>query len=93
MDEFYFSGAPQALLQSCVTFGAFSFIIEGLNKQQPALAQSLSTRNRSEQLNSHLRPSFALPLQLPLPAELKGAFSSFRESLKKQNKGAFPTAF
>ncbi|KAI6690614.1 hypothetical protein NL676_027442 [Syzygium grande] len=37
-----FPGAPQALLQSCLTFGAFSFIIEGLNKQQPALAYPIA---------------------------------------------------
>ncbi|XVF70791.1 hypothetical protein PTKIN_Ptkin11bG0190200 [Pterospermum kingtungense] len=81
-----FPGAPQSLLQSCLTFGAFSFIIEGLNKQQPALAHSFSSRNKS-------RPHpLALPLSLPLPDELKGAFSSFCKSLGKPNKGRFPTA-
>ncbi|KAK6229814.1 hypothetical protein QUC31_001674 [Theobroma cacao] len=79
-------GAPQALLQSCLTFGAFSFIIEGLNKQQPALAHSFSVRNKSGP-----RP-MALPLSLPLPDELKGAFSSFCNSLVKPNKGRFPPA-
>ncbi|XWS51795.1 hypothetical protein CRYUN_Cryun11dG0013500 [Craigia yunnanensis] len=81
-----FPGAPQALLQSCLTFGAFSFIMEGLNKQQPALAHSFSVRNKS---GSH---PLALPLSLPLPDELKGAFSSFCKSLVKPNKGRFPTA-
>ncbi|CAD6269998.1 unnamed protein product [Miscanthus lutarioriparius] len=33
-----FPGAPQTLIQSCLTFGTFSYIIEKLNKQQPALA-------------------------------------------------------
>ncbi|KAK9673785.1 hypothetical protein RND81_12G189400 [Saponaria officinalis] len=35
-----FPGAPQALLQSCVTFGAFNFILDGLNRKQSALAHS-----------------------------------------------------
>ncbi|XWS09721.1 hypothetical protein CRYUN_Cryun39dG0013500 [Craigia yunnanensis] len=85
-----FPGAPQALLQSCLTFGAFSFIIEGLNKQQPALAHSFSVRNKSGHYKGP-RP-LALPLSLPLPDELKGAFSSFCKSLVKPNKGGFPTA-
>ncbi|KAE8733552.1 Mitochondrial import inner membrane translocase subunit TIM22-3 [Hibiscus syriacus] len=77
-----FPGAPQALLQSCLTFGAFSFIIEGLNKQQPALAHPFSARNE----NTHYkvpRSTLALPLSIPLPVELKGAFSSFCKSLVK----------
>ncbi|KAK8542645.1 hypothetical protein V6N12_015232 [Hibiscus sabdariffa] len=76
-----FPGAPQALLQSCLTFGAFSFIIEGLNKQQQALAHPFSVRN----VNAHYkRPrTLALPLSIPLPDELKGAFSSFCKSLVK----------
>lgn len=86
-----FPGAPQALLQSCLTFGAFSFIIEGLNKQQPALAHPFSARMKSKR--REIRPSMVLPLQFPLPDELKGAFSSFCKSLQKRNKGAFPTAF
>ncbi|XP_039032335.1 chloroplastic import inner membrane translocase subunit TIM22-2-like, partial [Hibiscus syriacus] len=81
-----FPGAPQALLQSCLTFGAFSFIMEGLKKQQPALAHSFSPRNKSG-----TRP-LALPLSLPLPDELKGAFSSFFKSLVKPNKGSSWTA-
>ncbi|KAL4351489.1 hypothetical protein GQ457_06G022000 [Hibiscus cannabinus] len=81
-----FPGAPQALLQSCLTFGAFSFIMEGLNKQQPALAHSFHARNESR---TH---PLALPLSLPLPDELKGAFSSFCKSLVKPNKGGFSTA-
>ncbi|WVZ02931.1 hypothetical protein V8G54_023737, partial [Vigna mungo] len=60
--------APQALFQSCLTFGAFSFIIEGLNKQQTALAVPMSSKKRSVQYNT--RPPLALSLQLPLPEEL-----------------------
>ncbi|XP_024032561.1 mitochondrial import inner membrane translocase subunit TIM22-2-like, partial [Morus notabilis] len=85
-----FPGAPQALLQSCLTFGAFSFIIEGLNKQQPALAHPFSARTKSQRHDIH--PPMALPLQFPLPNELKGAFSSFCKSLQKRDKGAIPTA-
>ncbi|XP_028758494.1 chloroplastic import inner membrane translocase subunit TIM22-2 [Neltuma alba] len=84
-----FPGAPQALLQSCLTFGAFSFIIEGLNKQQPALAHSFSRKTRTQHSTAHPPPS-ALPLQFPLPDEMRGAFSFFYESLKKRSKGPFP---
>ncbi|KAL0443308.1 UNVERIFIED_CONTAM: Chloroplastic import inner membrane translocase subunit TIM22-2 [Sesamum latifolium] len=72
-----FPGAPQALLQSCLTFGAFSFIIEGLNKQQPALAQPLSLRVNRQHYG--VLP----PLALPLPSELKESFSSFCRSIRK----------
>ncbi|XP_019426233.1 PREDICTED: mitochondrial import inner membrane translocase subunit TIM22-2-like [Lupinus angustifolius] len=84
-----FPGAPQALLQSCVTFGAFSFIIEGLNKQQPALAHPIL---RKTSVHNNTRPPLALRLQLPLPDEMKGAFSLFYESLKSCRKGTFPTS-
>ncbi|KAL1347652.1 hypothetical protein HN51_023704 [Arachis hypogaea] len=83
-----FPGAPQALLQSCLTFGAFSFIMEGLNKQQPALAVPIS---RKTSLQHNTRPPLILPLQFPLPDEMKGAFSFFCESLKKRSKGAHGT--
>ncbi|MBA0771016.1 hypothetical protein Gotri_019549 [Gossypium trilobum] len=80
-------GTPQTLLQSCLTFGALSFILEGLNKQQPAaLAHSFSVRNKNE-----TRP-LALPISLPLPDELKGPFSSFCKSLVKPNKGSSRSA-
>lgn len=85
-----FAGAPQALLQSCLTFGAFSFIMEGLNKQQPALAVPMSWKKRSVQYSA--RPPLALSLQLPLPEELKEAFSFFSESLKQRSKGSYPTS-
>lgn len=85
-----FAGAPQALLQSCLTFGAFSFIMEGLNKQQPALAVPMSLKKGSVQYNA--RPPLALSLQLPLPEELKEAFSFFSESLKQRSKGSYPTS-
>nr|AHY23250.1 hypothetical protein [Fallopia multiflora] len=77
-----FPGTPQTLIQSCVTFGAFSFILEGLNKrQQTALALSYplleSGRGHQDAVSS---------LAFPLPADLKTSFSSFRLSLKKPKK-------
>ncbi|XP_037494603.1 chloroplastic import inner membrane translocase subunit TIM22-2 isoform X2 [Jatropha curcas] len=90
-------GAPQALLQSCLTFGAFSFIIEGLNKQQPALAHSFAVRKKrhyhdASRLEYRNAPhSFSLPLSVALPNELKAAFSFFCKSLKKPT-GNFPAS-
>ncbi|KAL9254313.1 Chloroplastic import inner membrane translocase subunit TIM22-2-like protein [Drosera capensis] len=78
-----FPGPPQALLQSCLTFGAFSFIMEGLNKRQPALAHSRSLHG------SHSRVDALPSLAIPLPNELKAHFSSFCESLKKFEKRSF----
>ncbi|MFS7940808.1 putative mitochondrial import inner membrane translocase subunit TIM22 [Helianthus anomalus] len=81
-----FPGTPQALLQSCVTFGAFSFIIEGLNKRQPAMAHSISSRPRRGQEDHGILP----PLSFPLPSELKDSFSFFcktiDQSCKKVNR-------
>ncbi|KAH1083800.1 hypothetical protein J1N35_023561 [Gossypium stocksii] len=78
--HFYRAGT---LLQTLLTFGALSFILEGLNKQQPAAqAHSFSVRNKNE---TH---PLALPISLPLPDELKGPFSSFCKSLVKPNKGS-----
>ncbi|KAL8131701.1 chloroplastic import inner membrane translocase subunit TIM22-2-like [Apium graveolens] len=79
-----FPGAPQALLQGCLTFGAFSFIIEGLNKQQPALA--LASSRRRTKASHHYGP--LPPLSIPLPNELKESFSFFVKSLSKRDVGA-----
>ncbi|RID69188.1 hypothetical protein BRARA_C01294 [Brassica rapa] len=81
------AGAPQAMLQSCITFGAFSFILEGLNKRQTALAHSVSLRH--DQSRS-LKDELPLSLALPIHEEIKGAFSSFCDSLTKPKKLAFP---
>ncbi|CAH2069802.1 unnamed protein product [Thlaspi arvense] len=83
-----FPGAPQAMLQSCLTYGAFSYILEGLNKRQTALAHSVSLRHQSRSLKDDL----PLSLALPNPEEIKGAFSSFCKSLTKPKKLAFPRA-
>ncbi|KAI7756346.1 hypothetical protein M8C21_016961 [Ambrosia artemisiifolia] len=79
-----FPGTPQALLQSCVTFGAFSFIIEGLNKRQPAMAHSFSSRPRRGQQDHGILP----PLSFPLPSELKESFSFFCKTIDQSRKKA-----
>ncbi|XP_020243989.1 mitochondrial import inner membrane translocase subunit TIM22-2-like [Asparagus officinalis] len=76
-----FPGAPQALLQSCVTFGAFSCIMEGLNKQQPALAHSLLASNGSISAHQNVLP----PFTLPLPHDIRDGFASFCKSLPKSS--------
>ncbi|KFK27138.1 hypothetical protein AALP_AA8G339800 [Arabis alpina] len=81
-----FPGAPQAMLQNCLTFGAFSLILEGLNKRQTALAHSVSLRHQSRSFQDDL----PLSLALPIPHDIKGAFSSFCNSLTKPKKLAFP---
>ncbi|XP_059666491.1 chloroplastic import inner membrane translocase subunit TIM22-2-like [Cornus florida] len=80
-----FPGAPQALLQSCLTFGAFSFIIEGLNKQQPALALARPSSARIKSRNYGILP----PLSVELPNELRDSFTFFCQSIKKRGKGNF----
>ncbi|XP_042389508.1 mitochondrial import inner membrane translocase subunit TIM22-3-like [Zingiber officinale] len=77
-----FPGAPQALMQSCLTFGVFSFIMEGLNKQQPALALSLASYNDGD--NRMKSPMNVLPpFTLPLPPNLMKGFSTFCKCLSK----------
>jgi hypothetical protein len=84
-----FPGAPQAMLQSCLTFGAFSFILEGLNKRQTALAHSVSFRQQTRSPQHDLP---LLSLAIPIHDEIKGAFSSFCNSLTKPKKLKFPHA-
>ncbi|KAG0455197.1 hypothetical protein HPP92_024156 [Vanilla planifolia] len=83
-----FPGAPQALLQSCLTFGAFSCIMEGLNKQQPALALPSSSSTSMEAIKGPIDvlPPFTLPLPLPFVDGL----SFFRRSLANARWAAFP---
>lgn len=83
------AGPPQAMLQSCITFGAFSFILEGLNKRQTALAHSVSLRH--DQSRS-LKDDLPLSLAIPIHEEIRGAFSSFCNSLTKSREVAFPRA-
>ncbi|KAK4275366.1 hypothetical protein QN277_018460 [Acacia crassicarpa] len=87
-----FPGAPQALLQSCLTFGAFSFVVERLNKQQSALAHPISGKT-SVRYPTRPPSPMALSLQLPLPDEMKEAFCYFYKSLKQHSKSTFPTSY
>lgn len=82
----FFPGAPQALLQSCVTFGAFSCIMEGLNKQQPALALSHASALFGSNTNGGRQQNVLPPFTLPLPRDLMEGFSSFCSSLSKDKK-------
>lgn len=74
-----FVGTPQALLQNCITFGAFSVVIEGFNKTQPALSLPLSERSKSRHFST------LPPLAIPLPHELKESFSFFCQSIRKRD--------
>ncbi|KAF7140910.1 hypothetical protein RHSIM_Rhsim06G0225900 [Rhododendron simsii] len=73
-----FPGTPQALLQNCITFGAFSVVIEGFNKTRPALSLPLSERSKSRHFST------LPPLAIPLPNELKESFSFFCQSIRKR---------
>ncbi|KAH1054165.1 hypothetical protein GLYMA_08G323000v4 [Glycine max] len=39
-----FPGTPQALILNCLTYGAFSFMIEGVTKKRSALAYPMSKK-------------------------------------------------
>ncbi|XP_031493489.1 chloroplastic import inner membrane translocase subunit TIM22-2-like [Nymphaea colorata] len=92
-----FPGAPPALFQGCMTFGAFSCLIEALNKQQPAVAMSrlnnLAHRSGYPHVSSPTIPVLTLPppvsfpiippLTLPIPSNMTQAFFSFCRSLPK----------
>ncbi|XP_047333187.1 mitochondrial import inner membrane translocase subunit TIM22-3-like [Impatiens glandulifera] len=82
-----FPGAPQALFQSCLTFGAFSFVIEGLNRRQPAMALPYPPIAIDKP-----RMGLLQPLAFPLADELKQSFSAFCQSISKKGKSqsSFP---
>ncbi|KAI3973899.1 hypothetical protein MKX01_030475 [Papaver californicum] len=81
-----FPGSPQALAQSCLTFGAFAYVMEYLNKPQPAMALSVPTSKIQ-------RFDVLAPLTLALPNELKEGFSYFCQSLQKHQPGPQPTSY
>ncbi|KAF0930765.1 hypothetical protein E2562_035019 [Oryza meyeriana var. granulata] len=57
-----FPGAPQAMLHSCVTFAAFSCIMDGLNKQQAAIAATLAGKPSAiKHQEGEVLPPFTLP--------------------------------
>ncbi|RCV19032.1 hypothetical protein SETIT_3G351200v2 [Setaria italica] len=72
-----FPGAPQTLIQSCLTFGTFSYIIEKLNKQQPALALPPLTGTKDLKGGQTVLP----PFTLPLPQDAMDGFSKFQHFL------------
>ncbi|KAF0888236.1 hypothetical protein E2562_013691 [Oryza meyeriana var. granulata] len=74
-----FPGAPQTMVQSCLTFGTFSYIIEMLNRQEPALALPSTTGTKDTKAGQRVLPPFALAL----PQEAMEGFSSFQNFLSK----------
>lgn len=81
-------GSPQALMQSCLTFGAFSFIIEGLNKRQAAIALPLSNARSLKQAQTSSVPvSFPVlpPFTLPCPC-LEGILALYQSKLETFRK-------
>eukprot|EP00252_Welwitschia_mirabilis_P013966 TRINITY_DN3096_c0_g1_i1.p1 TRINITY_DN3096_c0_g1~~TRINITY_DN3096_c0_g1_i1.p1 ORF type:complete len:206 (-),score=40.02 TRINITY_DN3096_c0_g1_i1:84-701(-) len=80
-------GTPQALLQGCVTFGAFSFIIEAMNKQQPAMALQLSNPQTLKEAQAKPVTSLSVlpPFTLP-PVCLKHLSVQCQPKLHASNK-------
>ncbi|OEL22762.1 Mitochondrial import inner membrane translocase subunit TIM22-3 [Dichanthelium oligosanthes] len=75
-----FPGAPQAMFHSCVTFAAFSCIMDGLNKQQAAMALTLDGKSSSAmRQEAGVLPPFTLPPLL----DASDALSSFCQNLVK----------
>nr|BAK02072.1 predicted protein [Hordeum vulgare subsp. vulgare] len=74
-----FPGAPQTLIQSCLAFGTFSYIIEKLNRQQPALALPSAAGPK----NLKAGPSVLPPFTLNMPHDAMEGFSSFQNFLSK----------
>ncbi|KAG7028278.1 Mitochondrial import inner membrane translocase subunit TIM22-2 [Cucurbita argyrosperma subsp. argyrosperma] len=89
-DDVINAGVAGCCTGLALSFPAFSFILEGLNKQQPALAHPAFSRKRRNMERNH--PPLVLPLQFALPAELKGAFSAFCKSLEKSRRSSWPTS-
>lgn len=78
-----YPGTPQALLQNCITFGAFTCIMEGLAKRQQALASSMPSRQEG-QINNPLRSALPVlpPFTLSLPENISQGFAAFCKSLQ-----------
>ncbi|MQM03311.1 hypothetical protein Taro_036090 [Colocasia esculenta] len=77
-------GAPQAMLQSCVTFGAFSWIAEKVNKQPAALALGLPLAAQTAIVSSS--ETVLPPFTLALPRHMVDGFSLFCRSLDKPKR-------
>ncbi|GLJ26821.1 hypothetical protein SUGI_0523570, partial [Cryptomeria japonica] len=72
-------GTPQTLLQGCVTFGAFSFILEEFNKRQVAVALPLS-RSLEQEQNSFPQIPFPVLPPFTLPSPFFKGFSALPQS-------------
>ncbi|KAM3315220.1 hypothetical protein ACQJBY_033766 [Aegilops geniculata] len=79
-----FPGTPQALLQNCATFAAFSCIMEGLNKQQTAMAHTLTGNalTFAHDNGAGVLPPFTLPPIL----DASDAFASCCQALVAKPK-------
>jgi len=78
-----FLGTPQALAQGCLSFGAFSFILEYMNRTRPAIAATSSASSQSgsdinKQLHLHLSLSVLAPFTLP---PISGGLSFLNQQL------------
>lgn len=74
------------MLQSCITFGAFSWIFEKINKQQAALALPFSPENAAGSRPQAVLPPFSLALPLHVAEGFSLAMCQSRE--KKTMRGA-----
>lgn len=68
------------MFHSCVTFAAFSCIMDGLNKQQAAMALTL---NGTPLSNKHNEGGVLPPFTLPPLTDARDALSSFCQTLLK----------
>ncbi|XP_048572611.1 mitochondrial import inner membrane translocase subunit TIM22-3-like [Triticum urartu] len=75
-----FPGTPQALIQSCATFAAFSCIMEGLNKQQAAMAHTLGGNALTF---GHGKGGVLPPFTLPPILDASDALASCCQTLVK----------
>lgn len=80
-------GTPQALVQSCLSFGAFSFILEYLNQTRPAFAATISSQPSSQpqtHVHNHLHLHLHLPVLPPFtlpPLSFSGPLSFLNQEL------------
>lgn len=86
-------GTPQALAQSCLSFGAFSFLLEYMNHTRPAIAATSSESQSSHlpqiNVNNHLHLHFNLPALPPFtlpPLAFPGALSFLNQELANRTR-------
>uniref|UniRef100_A0ACD5XD05 Uncharacterized protein n=1 Tax=Avena sativa TaxID=4498 RepID=A0ACD5XD05_AVESA len=78
-----FPGTPQALLQNCATFAAFSCIMEGLNKQQTAMAHTLGGNALAFAAHGDNKGGVLPPFTLPPILDASDALASCCKALVK----------